>query len=297
MGSLMRAAFVRYLSDSFMQLALIGAPVLGCFAVLTSNIGMIGMEIQPVWFALILMLCALLTALAVGREFRDGTIRNKLIVGHAKAKVFCAELFAAECITLMTYILSALPFYLATGEYRLEMKTSWQVRIYLLLLIVYLVFTALTVSLSFATGSSVWAVLGVFGIMALMYAVSSAQEEIIRMSDPETRYHTEYIYDPETGGYTEIQQVRIDFVELPDYSRKSIIWLNHCNTISSLSHFTGYFNEYGQYRGGSTEENAKWEKLRENAVNMVTGDIPPQLTIFILLPLAACMYFRKKDLQ
>lgn len=295
MLKLIRASFIRYLSDSFIQLALILSPVLGCIAVLTSISGLYSVEIKPVWFAVVLMVCALLTSLAVGREFHDGTIRNKLIVGHSKPMIFLAELVAALVISVMTYILSVVPFYLATGEFRHEMPVNWQIRIYLLLLCVYLLFTALTVSLTFISSNRVIAVLGVFGILGLMFLLSSAQEELIEKSDPETRYFTEYICG-EDGEFKEIQKERYDFLPLPKYTRNTIIWLNHCNTVSSLQHFTGYFNKYGRYRGHSSSD-PELDKERKKAMKMIAEDFPPQIIVFILIPLAACLRFRKQDIQ
>ena len=125
--------------------------------------------------------------------------------------------------------------------------------------------------------------------------LSSAQEELIEKSDPETRYFTEYICG-EDGEFKEIQKERYDFLPLPKYTRNTIIWLNHCNTVSSLQHFTGYFNKYGRYRGHSSSD-PELDKERKKAMKMIAEDFPPQIIVFILIPLAACLRFRKQDIQ
>ena len=294
MRSLMRAAMIRYLNDSFCQLAMIGSAVLGCLAVLTSIVGT-QLNFDSMWFIIILVLCSLLTALSVGREFQDGTIRNKLAVGHTKAHVFFAETVGSMLISVICYVLSATPFFLATGEYRSGMSAGEQMRIYFLLLCVYLVFTALTVSLDFVTGSRIAAVVGVLLVMGAMAALSDVQEEILRRSDPETRYITEYHITEEGEKPREVE--RLDYIDLSPVTRGTLIWLNHSNTHSSLGHFTGFFNRYAYFGGGPDGYKQQWERERREALNTAATDIPPQLVVIAFVPIFACMAFRKKDLK
>ncbi|MCM1272923.1 MAG: ABC transporter permease [Clostridium sp.] len=53
-------------------------------------------------------LMAIFTGLFVGTEYSDGTIRNKLIVGHKRSNIYLSKLVVCITANIMVYVLSAM---------------------------------------------------------------------------------------------------------------------------------------------------------------------------------------------
>ena len=89
------------------QFCLFLSVVLGIYAGYTSVQAQPGTNtlyylVGDAYFLIILLADIILTALAIGREFSDHTIRNKIIIGYTKSQVFLSELLTILVITIIT---------------------------------------------------------------------------------------------------------------------------------------------------------------------------------------------------
>ncbi len=71
-------------------------------------------EIMFLFFTVIGMLCAIFCGLFLGTEYSDGTIRNKLMVGHRRNAIYVANLLTVFAATLVLCVIYA-AFALALG--------------------------------------------------------------------------------------------------------------------------------------------------------------------------------------
>ena len=83
---------------------------------------------------LVPILLSVLTALFIGSEYSDGTMRNKCIVGHRRGSIYLANLLVCMAAGVFPYLCLALPL---LGSFTASAQTV-------------LLFIALTLALSFA---------------------------------------------------------------------------------------------------------------------------------------------------
>ncbi|MEE5994045.1 MAG: hypothetical protein V3G42_12520 [Oscillospiraceae bacterium] len=134
MCKLFRACFIRYIKNPMTQFCLLLSVVLGIYAGYTSVQAQPGTNtlyylVGDAYFLIILLADIILTALAIGREFSDHTIRNKLIISYTKSQIFFSELLTIICVTVITYLLMILPFGIMTANFWTKLPTMGVVRI------------------------------------------------------------------------------------------------------------------------------------------------------------------------
>ena len=62
-------------------------------------------------FVFLLLICAALTLLNLGREHSDGTVRNKLTLGFSRASIFFSLIISSLICSVVLYLLMSIPYF------------------------------------------------------------------------------------------------------------------------------------------------------------------------------------------
>ncbi len=143
----------------------------------------------------------------VGTEYSDGTIRNKLIVGHKRSDIYLANLVVCTAGTLMGVLLHLLiNFTLGTALCGIEVLTVSKIlKLTLLSVIAFISLTAIMVMISMLVKSKAGASVTTLILTFIMFFVTLSLYDIL--SAPE---YYEYSFDPTIGE-------TVNNVKNPDY--------------------------------------------------------------------------------
>lgn len=119
MSRLLSANFARLKKDKVFWLGIIFMFLFGCIIILKNYFDMITYheyipKLDELFFGYSSLLCilsAVFCSLYLGTEYNDGTIRNKLVVGHSRSAVYLSSLIlciAAGLLMLFAYIIPVL---------------------------------------------------------------------------------------------------------------------------------------------------------------------------------------------
>lgn len=130
------------------------------------------------------LFCAVFASLFLGTEYSDGTVRNKLVVGHSRAAVYLADLlvcFAAALLFMAAWLAGGLVGIPALGGWKLGAAA---LALYLLLAILFLAaFTAIFTWVGTAfTSKAAGAVVSLLLFLGLLVCASMLYN---RLSEPE----------------------------------------------------------------------------------------------------------------
>ena len=119
MSRLLSADFAKLKKNKFFWLCMAGMPVFALFMKIMDYVSMReysgsvpSFESLLLIYALVIgFLMAAFVSLFVGTEYSDGTIRNKLIIGHTRVSIYLSNLitcFAAGVMMCLAYLIPAL---------------------------------------------------------------------------------------------------------------------------------------------------------------------------------------------
>ena len=95
-----------------------------------------------------MLINAILVTIIVGKEYREGGFRNKVIVGHTKANIFLAELLAGVGISFILYTICA-GIFVVLNAYEIPLlPTSLIVKIFMDHVLLNMCLTAIFVTVS-----------------------------------------------------------------------------------------------------------------------------------------------------
>lgn len=143
----------------------------------------------------LLIIMAVLGCLFLGTEYSDGTIRNKLIVGHKRPIIYLSNLITLfiagtflNAVWVITYLCAGLPL---LGGFQSEVKTIllFSVCIELLIVVFASIFTLITMINQKKATAAVICLLCAFAMMFASFFVSSS------LSEPEIIDGYSYIDD------------------------------------------------------------------------------------------------------
>lgn len=149
-------------------------------------------------FALLgVVLLSVFVSLFLGTEYSDGTIRNKIIIGHERGKIYGASLIAAILagwIFAAAYLLPSLVVGFALQS-KVEMEAGtillFLAASFVLIVVFAALYTLVCMLCASKAGASVICVLGVF---LLLFAGTFIRS---RLNEPE--YYQDYVFHAESG--------------------------------------------------------------------------------------------------
>lgn len=199
MRKLLRANFSRLMKDKLFRIMMAAEVLLGClFPILhyKDNVNEKAGWIQDysffVFAVYVPMMLSVLTSLFIGTEYSDGTMRNKLIAGHGRGKIYGANLITnIEAAILLCFAFMISHICIGTpllGWFKEDMKTNAAYALVILTMTTACVsvFTLITMLCSNKAYSVAGCILLIFILLFLGIGITSA------LGEPE--YYSAYSY-------------------------------------------------------------------------------------------------------
>lgn len=218
--------------------------------------------------------CAVFCSLFIGTEYSDGTIRNKLVIGHNRSSIYLSNLIistAAGLLTSLAFIItvSAVGIPLL-GWFQADIKTVLLFFISSIMLIIAFasIFTLISMS---NQNKAIAAVICIFGFFLLFFLATYINE---RLSAPE--FYNSYIFTDTNGSMMS--------ESMPNYSMPNPDYLR--GTTRDIYTFFYDFLPTGQAM-----------QLSNMSATHLWQMPLYSLLITIATTLGGILYFRKKDLK
>lgn len=254
------------------------------------------------WIIAVLWIQTVLISLEIGRDFYEGTLRQKLIVGHTKTKLFLADAFAAIIVTFCLSVLALLPIGIGGYIFFTHIPTEYAVKWFLVVLLSMCAMSILPVMLSYLIGNRA---IGVVASFCLMFCVCLADDYISGyyfwdtvvgnvgykayqeiVENGETRYEPYLSPNPSYLEGTEKTLVYTlytlaPYCGIPDALDYCVVL--HPEWEEKGADWPGYFAQVNQYR-----------IFTQKRINM---DLHTILGVYVLYTAAGVMLFRRKNIK
>lgn len=151
------------------------------------------------------LVAAILTSMFIGSEYSDGTIRNKLVVGHSRMRIYLANLIVCSvaCVLIfLAYITGVFVVGSAKGG-ELLTKTSVVTMCLVCSILVSVAFTSIMTMLAILNTNKAGNV--VVSMMLALILLVSGSFIYQRLSEPEI--YDNYVSVNEAGVPTEVEQL------------------------------------------------------------------------------------------
>lgn len=179
---LIRASLIKYFKSPLLILAVLCSLLLGmihgvqAWRYIHSNFDFysqttwLGSPMSDLWFKCDTWVLIVLISLMIGREFSDGTIRNKLFIGHTKKAVYLSEMISAMVVTSFSFLVFIIPTIIGGSYYFFTIPTIAFILLLGELFLFFLVWSVFSVALTLLIANRAIGVVAVFSIM-LFFAV------------------------------------------------------------------------------------------------------------------------------
>lgn len=218
MNKLMSADFARLKKDKIFWIGMAFMFVLGGLVPImnfldTKKYGY-ATPIDSGFFTYIIYIGILLSAfcsLYIGTEFSDGTIRNKIVVGHKRAAIYLSNLIVCAVAGILLCFAYLLPYvligYPLLGHFRLDVSVI--AGIVLCSLVLALAFSSIFTLVAMLNQSkAIVAVINILGVFILLFAAIYFSQKL-----NEPQMYEGYVYIDENGEtVTEEEQVNPNYV-------------------------------------------------------------------------------------
>ncbi len=178
MRDLCKARLVKYLRSPIFWLAAIVSLVSGIHNGIycgysKDEIGEIAQcRVDDVWFLIAIWAAIICTALGIGREFSDGTIRNKVIAGYTKAQIFFAEILVTTLTTFLLYLLNIVPTAVGGWYFLSAFPMLYAVEWFLNLFLIFALMNLFAVTLTYLIGRRAVGVVAAFVLQFALYIMA-----------------------------------------------------------------------------------------------------------------------------
>ena len=130
-----------------------------------------------------MLINAILVTIIVGKEYREGGFRNKVIVGHTKAKIFVAELLAGVGISFILYTICA-GIFVALNAYEIPLlPISLIVKIFLDYVLLNMCLTSIFVMVSCMFSNQT--MVAIANIVFVLLMIAGSQRLYGNLSQPQ----------------------------------------------------------------------------------------------------------------
>ena len=294
MRTLYRTLMKRLCRDRILRFGAVLALLLGIFTAVESVLlgGYQYLYVQDFNFYSGEAFMAALLAFGLGREFSDGTVRNKLIAGYTKTQYYLATMLCAVTVATVYYLLTAGPLALALiPEYK--RLTAQPVAEAFLCIFLSNLFAAVTAAaVCNLTRSQIAGVLGTFAAIFGLYTLG----ELTEQADSGQAYHDVTVTDArgqivfaQNGKPLVIRKKKLIYTE-PLHS--VLMVLHHGNPITTMGGLSCVFQDSRDW--SDAEQKKQRAELDAYALEDMHPRYPVTIPVMILIPALGLLSFRKK---
>ena len=137
-----------------------------------------------------MLIHAIMISWVVGKEFKEGIFRNKVIVGHSKGRIFLAELISGVGIAFALYFLCAAIFVILNFYEVPLLPASLIVKIFVDYVLLNMALAAIFVTISCLFSQQ--AIIAILNIVLVLFMTTGSQRLYAQLSQPQylERYET-----------------------------------------------------------------------------------------------------------
>lgn len=123
---------------------------------------------SDIWLKTTVWVLIVLVSLEIGREFSDGTIRNKLYIGYTKRAIYLAETVTSFAVTLCIFLAAMIPTVIGGSSFFFTIPTAVLFRLLGELFLFFLVWSVISAALTMVIANRAVGVVAVFSIMLFL---------------------------------------------------------------------------------------------------------------------------------
>ena len=298
MGDLIKAKLIKYLRSPLTYIAAVVSLASGiCGGAYCMNfrdeVGtVINCPADDMWMLTAIWAAIVLVAMCVGREFSDGTIRNKIVSGHTKASIFLSEVTAAAVVTAVIYLLDIIPTAIGAGFFFSAIPTFSVVKWFIDMFLTFELMSIFAVAITCLFAKRAVGVVAAFALHFVLYIMVGLTEGYYyNIGEPQISTVTLYT-TYENGTVKETQQECVNKYYIEGFP-KVLVQIEHTvNPMYGMVDTAGY--GYILDETEADDQTLREGKQREDLLNF---NIFKMLGYCTIATGAGTYLFRKKDLK
>lgn len=291
MRTLYRMMMKRLFRDKIMHIAAVLSVLLGIF---------IGREstccgsvyVQDVYFYIGQIFMSALLCFSLGRIYHDGTVRNILIAGYTRTKLYFASLLAALTVGCIYLLLTAGIFALYLIPYYASFDEKALIEAFISIALSGL-FCALIASVCcHLRRSQLGGILACFALIFGLYFLGECTGQADRSDDG---WYEDWITDTdgrplfdENGEPVRVRRQRF-YMKEPLHS--VLMFIHRANPLIGMNELSTALYLDPQWN------DAEYEKVKDSAVSSMEARFCVTIPVMILLPLGGGLLFRRRDIR
>lgn len=262
---------------------------------------------------------AIMISWVVGKEFKEGIFRNKVIVGHSKGTIYLAELFSAVGIAFVIYLLYAAIFVVVNFYEVPLLPASLIAKIFIDYVLLNMCLAAIFVTISCLFSNQ--ALIAIVNIVFVLLMVVGSQRFYGELSQPQYLESYETINSEwiDENGNIRYKEVKVEgseyLVDNPTYVGgvkrdiyETLYNLSPYGHIIEFVYFNMDWHGYDYFMGTFAEENGMtgeeaWEmvigdnEITEETIEMFGTNLIYSLALLVLASSIGYIGFWKKELK
>lgn len=300
---LIKANLIRYIKSPFLVFALLCSFVLGAihgvlewksvhfdFDYYIKSVWLVS-PMSDIWFKCNTWVVIILISLEIGREFSDGTIRNKLYIGHTRIAIYLSQIIVGSMVAFFSYLLFIIPTSIGGSDFFFTLSPSVCFFLFGELLLFILVWGIFSAVLTMLIANRAVGVVTVFSIMLFFAVINVNLRGYYYNTDPPEITETVIDFSEDGKPYSVEQKVHNRWYL--DGLPKALVNIEHeVDPFSSLYNACNY--AYIHFPERAKNEDFEFQTQRNRQVQY--DSLVLILTGAILI-IGGLILFRRRDLQ
>lgn len=297
MKNLFEARLVAYFRSPLLYIAAIISFLTGmyigrdCDNHHTGELNSVFLEFEAPVLFLTLFVMMILISVCAGKQFSDGTIRNHIIAGHTRPRIFLAEALTAAVIAVIIFVIHITPTFFIADYFIKELPVRVFIKWTAVMLLVFEFVAIVTAAVSFLVAKrGLDLVITITLFIGMSMIASFTYNYYKKIDKPKEEYVTTTVYYED--GSTEEREVLRQNIYYTEGLSKALIRIEHAvNTMFSLSEIRDYeyIKDESQLYADEKNNTQRERQLDYNIIKM--------LIECIVICGAGAFLFRCKDLK